>query len=181
MSASTEINNEHSALWICLDGGLSLVFDHVIVEPSVFQIKQCWKILVNEARIYCIKPLRFEESNFTVRIWSIRSTEKYAYNMYVITVNLRKFQFLWIKTSLFVSAQRHDLSSYARLWRMNRQKKQITAFRKLCTVEPAASIQKFKRMVSRPWNACVHVERKFNSNLLRSLNRSLNTPKTKSS
>ena len=94
-------------------------------KPSVFQTKHCWKILVNEARIYCIKPLRFEESNFTVRIWSIRSTEKYAYNMYVITVNLRKFQFLWIKTSLFVSAQRHDLSSYARLWRMNRQKNRL--------------------------------------------------------
>ena len=36
MSASTEINNEHSALGICLDVGLSLVFDHVIVETVSF-------------------------------------------------------------------------------------------------------------------------------------------------
>ena len=27
-----------------------------------------------------------------------------------------------IKTFLFVSAQRHDLSSYSRLWRLNREK-----------------------------------------------------------
>ena len=96
--------------------------------------------LANEARIYCIKPLRFEESNFTVRIGSIRSTEKYVYNMYVITVNLRKFQFLLIKTSPIVSAQRHNLSSYA----LKQTRKRIEAFRKICTVEPAASIQIFK-------------------------------------
>ena len=38
----------------------------------------------------------------------MRSTEKYAHTMFVITVNLSKFQFL-------VSAQRHDLS-YTRLY-----------------------------------------------------------------
>ena len=33
--------------------------------------------------------------------------------------------------------------------------KQITALRKLYTVEPAAGVQRFKWRVSRPWNACV--------------------------
>ena len=49
--------------------------------------------------------------------------QKYAYTLYTITVNLRKFQFLSEnQKSLFLSAQRHNLSSFARLWRLNRQK-----------------------------------------------------------
>ena len=40
-----------------------------------------------------------------------------------------------------MSAQRHDLSSYARLaLKQTEKKKGITAFRNICTVEPAASI-----------------------------------------
>ena len=42
-----------------------------------------------------------------------------------------------------MSAQHYNLSSYAKLWRLNRQlkkKNRITAFRKMCTAEPAASI-----------------------------------------
>ena len=44
-----------------------------------------------------------------------------------------------------MSAQRHDLSSYARLKSLNRQKKGITAFRKICTVEPAARQKEKKK------------------------------------
>ena len=55
----------------------------------------------------------------------MRSTEKYAHTMFVITVNLSKFQFL-------VSAQRHDLS-YTRLYTLTEKE-----------TEPAASILRFK-------------------------------------
>ena len=48
-----------------------------------------------------------------------------------------------MKTSLFASAQRHNLSQYARL-ALQQTKKQITALRKIYAVEPAASIQRFK-------------------------------------
>ena len=64
--------------------------------------------------------------------------------MYAITVNLVSFSFSEkMKTSLFVSAQRHNLSCYARL-ALQQTKKQITALRKIYAVEPAASIQRFK-------------------------------------
>ena len=44
------------ALWICLSIGLILVFDHVIVEPSVSRIKQCLTSIANEIEISCMKP-----------------------------------------------------------------------------------------------------------------------------
>ena len=58
--------------------------------------------------------------------------------MNAITVNLRKFHSSEkIKTSLFVSAQPHNLSSCARLWRLNgKKKKQITALVKYVPQNP---------------------------------------------
>ena len=83
--------------------------------------------------------------------------EMYAYTMYAITLDLRKFSFSQkIKTSLLLSAQRHDLSSNAR--RLNRQKKKRKNSLKICRVESAASIQRFKWRVSRPWNASLQAE-----------------------
>ena len=53
-------------------------------------------------------------------------------------VNLRKFHSSEkIKTSLFVSAQSHNLSSCTRLWSLNgKKKKQITALEKYVPQNP---------------------------------------------
>ena len=53
--------------------------------------------------------------------------------MYAIALNLKKsFSFSKkIKTNLFVGAQRHELSSYARLWGLNRHKKDLCLYARL--------------------------------------------------
>ena len=80
-----------------------------------------------------------------------------------------------------MSAQHHNLSSYAKLWRLNRQiKKKKIGLRRLekCVPQnPPLVSKKIVNGVSTMKRLCTSRKRKFNWSLPQSLNRSFNPPK----